>query len=331
VSVSTYLILGSNSFSGGSFIDYLLNNINVKIIAVSRSVEGRKSLLAYKNNSKMHRVEFHKLDLNKNLQEIVDLIHDNRVSYIINFAAQGMVEQSWRKPIEWFNTNTLSLVSLLNKIYNFNFIKKFVQVSTPEVYGGCDNIKESMNFAPSSPYAASKASADLILYSYFKTQNFPVNYTRASNVYGPYQQLYRIIPKTILSIKKGVKIQLQGGGKAIRSFIHIDDVSRATVAIANSAKPGEIYHLTDSRVISIYELVKMISDELHVNIDDCIDIVEDRLSQDSHYSMNNEKLLNDFHLKPEIGLRDGIKKTMLWIESNYNDLVTCPDCYVHKQ
>ena len=149
MSVSTYLILGSNSFSGGSFIDYLLNNINVKIIAVSRSVEGRKSLLAYKNNSKMHRVEFHKLDLNKNLQEIVDLIHDNRVSYIINFAAQGMVEQSWRKPIEWFNTNTLSLVSLLNKIYNFNFIKKFVQVSTPEVYGGCDNIKESMNFAPS--------------------------------------------------------------------------------------------------------------------------------------------------------------------------------------
>jgi dTDP-glucose 4,6-dehydratase len=331
VSVVTYLVLGSNSFSGGSFIDYLLSNTDAKVIAVSRSEENNKALLAYKSNLKIERVEFHKLDLNKNIQEIISLIYEHRVEYIVNFAAQGMVSQSWTNPEEWFRTNTLSLVSLIDKIYKFSFIKKFIQASTPEVYGCCDNVKESMNFAPSSPYAASKAAADLILYSYFKTHSFPINYTRSSNVYGPYQQLYRIIPKTILSIKKDVKIQLQGAGKAVRSFIHIDDVSKSTLAICNSAKSGEIYHLTGDKVISIYDLVKIIGDELRVDIDNCIDITEDRVAQDAHYFMDNKKLFHDFNLKPGVKLREGIRDTILWIESNYDDLITYPDYYVHKK
>lgn len=329
--IITYLILGSNSFSAGSFIDYVLTNTDAKIIAISRSKEYHKELLAYKNNKKSNKVSFYQLDLNKNIKEIVSLIYDFKVEYIINFSAQGMVAQSWESPLDWFHTNTLSLVALLEKIYKFSFIKKFVQVSTPEVYGNCNNIKESMNFAPSSPYASSKASGDLILYSYFKTHKFPINYTRASNVYGMYQQLYRIIPKTILSIKKGNKLDLHNGGKAIRSFIHIKDVAKATFIIANHANSGEIYHLSDTKTISIYDLVKMISHELNVNINDCIKITQDRVSQDSLYLLNSEKIYRDFQIKPEINLKNGIREVIKWIDDNYGVLSQCPDYYIHKK
>lgn len=327
-----YLVLGSNSFSAGSFINYLLKEEeNATIYAVSRSKEYHQTQLAYKNNNNYSKVNFYQYDLNDNLEEIVALIEDEKIEYIFNFAAQGMVAQSWEKPEQWFNTNTLSLVKLLDKIYNFSFIKKFVQISTPEVYGPCNNIKESMNFHPSSPYAASKASADLILYSYFITHGFPINYTRASNVYGSYQQLYRIIPKTILMIKKNQKLQLHGGGKSIRSFIHIDDVCKATLTIAKEAKSGEIYHLSDDKTISIYDLVELICKQMNVNINDYIDIVEDRVGQDSLYLMNNEKLKNDFNLVPEKGLKDGIKEVINWIEENYENLKDFPDYYIHKK
>ncbi|MGB5791672.1 GDP-mannose 4,6-dehydratase [Poseidonibacter sp.] len=327
-----FLVLGSNSFSGGSFISYLLDNEkDAKIFAISRSKEYHPSLLAYKNNIYKEKVNFLQLDLNDDLDKIVQIIQDEQIEYIINFAAQGMVAQSWENPQQWFNTNTLSLVNLLNKIYKFDFIKKFVQASTPEVYGPCNNIKESMNFHPSSPYASSKASADLILHSYFITHGFPINYTRSSNVYGSYQQLYRIIPKTVLMIKKNQKLQLHGGGKAIRSFIHIDDVSKATLKIAKDAKPGEIYHLSDDKTISIYDLVDLICKELNSNIEDNIEIIEDRVGQDSLYLMNNEKLYKDFKIKPQIKLKDGIKQIITWIEKNYDDLKEFPDYYIHKR
>jgi len=327
----SFLVLGSNSFSAGSFINHLLEKEDSKIYAISRSEEYNKTQLSYKNHKKKDRVQFLQLDLNDNLEEIVSLIKNEKIKYIINFAAQGMVAQSWDNPNQWFNTNTLAIVNLIDKIYKFDFIKKFVQVSTPEVYGPCDNIKETMTFKPSSPYAASKASADLILYSYFTTHGFPINFTRASNVYGAYQQLYRIIPKTILMIKKQEKLQLHGGGKAIRSFIHIDDISTATLTIAKNAKAGEIYHLSDDKTISIYELVNMICNQMNTKIEDNIEITEDRVGQDSLYLMNNEKLFNDFQLKPQIKLKDGIQETINWIEENYDILKECPDYYIHKK
>ncbi|QOG12089.1 GDP-mannose 4,6-dehydratase [Arcobacter sp. FWKO B] len=327
----SYLVLGSNSFSAGSFINYILDNDNSEIFAVSRSDEYSRILLSYKNNINKNRVKFHKLDMNNDIDQIVELIEDNKIEYIVNFAAQGMVAQSWNAPEQWFETNTLALVNLLNRIYKFKFIKKFLQVSTPEVYGDCNNITESMNLAPSSPYAASKASADLALYAYFKTHKFPINYTRASNVYGSYQQLYRIIPKTILSIKKGVNLPLHGGGKAVRNFIHIDDVSRITLEIIKKAPIGEVYHLTNDKLISIYDLVNMIANQLNVDINDCIDITEDRVGQDSLYLMSNEKALKELNLKPEVTLKEGIREVIEWIERDYDELLTYPDYYIHKK
>jgi dTDP-glucose 4,6-dehydratase len=327
-----FLILGSNSFSGSSFINYLLNNEkSAKIFALSRSKEYHSALLPYKNNTRYKDVSFFQYNLNNDIDKIVELIYDEKIRYIINFAAQGMVAQSWDNPAQWFKTNSISLVSLIDKIYRFDFIEKFVQISTPEVYGNCYDKKESMCFLPSSPYGASKASADLALYCYFKTHKFPVNFTRSSNVYGPYQQLYRIIPKTIITIKKNKKLYLDGGGRAKRNFIYIDDVSRAILTIAKEAKIGEVYHISDKEIISIYDLVALICKLMDTKMSDLVEVTKDRVSQDSLYFLNSEKLQRDFGLKPKVKLIDGIKLTIEWLDKNFNDLKNFPDFYIHKE
>jgi len=327
----TYLVLGSNSFSGGAFIAYLLEkHPDAKVLAVSRSKEYHPTLLAYKHSPHQKSVHFFQLDINHDLDAITKLIADEKPHYIVNFSAQGMVSQSWENPEQWFQTNALSLVKLVDKIHTFSFIKKFVQVSTPEVYGPCNDMKESFCYAPSSPYAASKASADLALYAYFKTHDFPINFTRASNVYGTYQQLYRIIPKTILSIKKGEKLTLHGGGEAVRSFIHIKDVASATLEIAHNAPSGECYHISDTKTISIYNLVQRICSQLNVNFADVVTVGKPRVGEDSLYLLNADKLRHEFQWQPKVSLNEGIEEIIQWIESHIKVLETFPDYYIHK-
>ena len=170
-----------------------------------------------------------------------------------------MVEESWDKPIDWYTTNFLSNVKMLEKIKKFKFIKKFINFTTPEVYGNTDNwLKESFSFNPSTPYALSRAATDFHLKLIFKVDKFPVVFTRTANVYGPHQQLYRIIPKTIVSFIKNKNLQLHGGGRSFRSFIHIDDVSNALYLILKNGKVGETYHISTNKLISIKKLVDFI-------------------------------------------------------------------------
>lgn len=327
-----YLILGSNSFSGSSFIANLLKSkSDVLVKGISRSNEYHESLLAYKNINHDGRFEFNKLDLNNDLIEIVNVIKIFKPNYIVNFAAQGMVAQSWSNPEHWYKTNVLAVVNLVDKIYKLDFIKKFVQISTPEVYGPCDDVKESMCYLPSSPYAASKASADSLLYAYFTTHGFPVCYTRASNVYGPYQQLYRIIPRAVYTILDGGKIPLHGGGKAVRSFIHIDDVSDATIKIAEHGNSGEVYHLSSSETINILELVKLIADLMGKDVNKFYTNTVDRVGQDTKYLMNASKSKKELGWEPVFKLKQGINDVIEWVENNFSYFKTIPLDYIHKE
>ena len=140
----------------------------------------------------------------------------------------------------------LSQVTFHDYLRKSKFLKKYVHITTPEVYGSTDQgwIKESFNFAPSTPYAVSRAACDLHLKSFFDAYDFPVVFTRAANVYGPGQQLYRIIPRTILSCLSGKSMDLHGGGKSMRSFIHINDVAQATLKISLESKNGTQWHLS---------------------------------------------------------------------------------------
>src|SRR5690349_8950351 len=207
-------VIGSNSFSGASFVDYVLST-GASVVGASRSPEPARSFLPYKwhrHAAEAGRFRFERLDLNHDLERIVATIKDFKPDYVVNFAAQSMVAESWLHPEHWYQTNVVANVRLFEGLRPLKFIQKYVHISTPEVYGSCSgNVTEAARFNPSTPYAASRAACDLHLLTFSKQYKFPVVFTRAANVYGPGQQLYRIIPRAILFIKSGRKLQLHGG------------------------------------------------------------------------------------------------------------------------
>ena len=325
-----YLVIGSNSFSGSHFTQYLISK-NESVFGISRSKELNKVFLPYKWNNHKKKFKFFKLNLNTQLNLIIKLIRKFKPRYIINFAAQGMVAQSWHSPIDWYQTNLLSQVRLHEELRKIKSIKKYIHITTPEVYGNTLKwTKENFIFKPSTPYAASRAACDLHLMGFYKNYNFPVIFTRASNVYGPGQQLYRIIPKTILSARLGKKINLHGGGLSKRSFIYIGDVCEAIYKIVKKGNIGETYHISTNKIISIKELVKKISIMTSIKFSDLAKVSKERQGKDQAYLLNTSKIRKKLNWKDQTSLKDGIRKTLYWIDQKIEYLKKIPRVYKHK-
>ncbi len=326
-------VIGSNSFSGASFVAYCLS-LGMELLGFSRSPEPAGVFLPYKwnNVNKSGSFRFEKLDLNHDTDKIAGSIQKFQPNYIVNFAAQAMVAQSWDYPEHWYQTNVVGNVKLHDKIRSFNFIKKYVHVSTPEVYGNCiGKVTEATPFNPSTPYAASRAACDLHLKTFFNHYKFPVVFTRAANVYGPGQQLYRIIPRTILFIKSGQKLQLHGGGHSVRSFIHIRDVAAATLKIAQAGHEGEAYHISTDRYVSIRELVEMICKMMGTDFLRAVEIVDERPGKDAAYLLDSSKLRHELGWADCIKLENGIQETIGWVNDNLKELQKQPSEYIHKK
>ncbi len=325
-----FLVIGSNSFSGATFISYLLEKGH-NICGISRSSEADTCFLPYKWFDSTDRFKFFQSDLNHDFEKIMDIVDTERPDYIVNFAAQSMVGESWKNPDHWFMTNTVSCVRLHNRLRQRNFLKKYVHVTTPEVYGSTNGfITEDAPFYPSTPYAVSRAASDMSLRTFFEAYNFPVVFTRAANVYGPGQQLYRIIPRTILFIMLRKKIQLHGGGHSRRSFIHMRDVSEATYRIAVNGNPGETYHISTNEIVSIRHLVEQICRKMNVDFNDHVEIVDDRLGKDAAYMLDSSKLRNALGWQDKIALDPGIDDCITWVKANFQALKSQPFDYIHK-
>lgn len=324
------VVIGSNSFSGATFVDYLIGE-GIETIGISRSPEPHPVFLPYKKRN-TPLFQFFKLDLNHDLAAIMGAIDAQRPDYVVNFAAQSMVAESWHHPEHWFQTNVVATIRFHDQLRRCNFLKKYVHISTPEVYGTCEGmVKENTNYCPSTPYAVSRAAADMSLMSFQRAYDFPVVFTRAANVYGPGQQLYRIIPRAILFFLIGNKLQLHGGGASVRSFIHIRDVADGTLRIARKAPIGEIYHLSTSRNISIRALVGLIASQVDVDFDRNVDIVGERLGKDSAYLLDSTKANEELGWEDRIGLEQGIEETIAWVKDNLDILKKQPFDYIHKQ
>ncbi len=331
--VQKITVIGSNSFYGASFVAHCLS-LGIEVLGISRSSEPSDVFLPYKwkNINKTGKFRFEKLDLNHDTEKIANSIQKFRSDYIVNFAAQAMVAQSWEHPAHWYQTNVVGNVKLHDKIRNFNFLKKYVHVSTPEVYGNCTGqVTESIPFNPSTPYAASRAACDLHLRTFFNHYKFPGVFTRAANVYGPGQQLYRIIPRTILFIKLGKKLQLHGGGNSVRSFIHIQDVASATLKIAKNAPAGEAYHISTGEYVSIRELVELICVKMKADFAKVVEIVDERPGKDAAYLLNSDKLRKELDWADRIKLEDGIDETIEWVDENFEELKKQSVEYIHKE
>lgn len=328
--IEKFVVIGSNSFSGASFVEYLLEQ-GTAVIGISRSPEPHQVFLPYRWKSSVSSFRFHALDLNHHLDDIMSVIHEFKPDYVVNFASQGMVAQSWQHPEHWFMTNVVSTIKLHDRLRHCNFLKKYVHISTPEVYGNCQGyITEESSYNPTSPYAVSRAAADMSLKTFVAAYHFPAVSTRAANVFGPGQQLYRIIPRTILFIKLGKKLPLHGGGYSVRSFIHIRDVAAGTLQIARHAPAGEIYHLSTQQTLSIRNLVEKICQRMGVDFAESVEISEERLGKDYAYLLDSGKIRNTLGWTDKTSLEQGIEETIQWVEQNFEVLKTQPLEYIHK-
>lgn len=327
---SRFLVIGSNSFSGAHFCGYLLQRGH-EVVGVSRSPEPNPVFLPYRWLADQHNFQFAQIDLNHQLAELISLIREFQPEYVVNFAAQGMVAQSWSIPEHWYQTNVVAQVKLHDQLRQVPGLKKYVHITTPEVYGSTEGwIKETFHFAPSTPYAVSRAACDLHLVSFFKAYQFPVVFTRAANVYGPGQQLYRIMPRTMLFARLGKTLPLHGGGHSIRSFIHIEDVADATYRVALRGTPGEAYHISTNDTVSIRQLVEQICDLTGVAFEDLAEVAEERLGKDQAYLLDSQKIRNELGWRDQVSLAEGLAATLAWVDENLSTLETLPAEYIHK-
>ncbi|MDC3099466.1 GDP-mannose 4,6-dehydratase [Candidatus Pelagibacter sp.] len=321
-------IIGSNSFSGSSFIDYLLSKGHI-VVGVSRQKE-KKVLAKYNENKLKKNFTFKQIDINKNHKKLIKIINHYKPKIIINYSALGMVNESWEYPDHWFKTNTVSFSKIIKEISSYKFIKKFINFSTPEVYG--DTLKivdENNNFNPSTPYAISRAAADIYLKKISNLKGFPSIITRTSNVYGPHQDLHRVIPRTIINLMSEKKIELDGQGEIIRSFIHIEDVNKALYKILYKGKIGETYHISTDEFVTIKKLCFQIAKILKLKNYKVIHRKE-RLGKDKRYKLGIKKI-KKLNWRYQISIKDGLKDTVQWYIKNFNILKKKNVNYIHKK
>jgi len=325
-----FLVIGSNSFSGSDLIDLLLDDEHNEVIGISRSPEKSALFLLYKNRQGVN-FKFYRMDLNDDLPKIIELLDSFRPDYVVNFAAQGEVGPSWQNPCQWFQTNAVAITGLAHALKDRGFLKRYVHISSPEVYGTCEGaVTESAPLNPSTPYAASKAAGDLSLFTLVKNFNFPLVMIRSTNVYGAHQQLFKIIPRAIINIKLGKPVELHGGGRAVKSYIHIRDISRGELLAAQKGRDGEIYHLSSDTGIAIRDVVQIICDKMGVDFAKATKTVDERLGQDAAYIIDSSKAREEFGWHPEISFDEGISGVVKWIDDNWAQIQKEPLEYVHK-
>ena len=326
------LVIGSNSYTGAAFIDYALSE-GYEVVGVSRSDELNPVFLPYRWGpaERLKRFSFFRMDLNEKAEEIGHLAREQNLTWVANFAAQSMVAESWLTPVHWYQTNVVANVRLHEALRKWDGLKKYLHVTTPEVYGSCSGVvREDAPFNPSTPYAASRAACDLHLMTFFKRYNFPVVFTRAANVYGPGQQLYRIVPRAALFSRLQKKLPLHGGGHSTRAFIHGKDVAVASLAVLDRGQSGQVYHLSTDRFISIRDLVAMIAQKTGSSFEKLAEVTEDRPGKDAAYLLDSARAKQELKWAPTVDLEAGVDSVIRWIDQNLATLRTLPDHYIHK-
>lgn len=329
--MNTICVLGANSFSGQDFVDLLLDDPTHRVIGVSRSPERSGLFLKYRERKDLSRYQYHAMDMNRDMPALLEMLATEKPDAIVNFAAQSEVAPSWEHPEHWFQTNTVALAKLVNFLRKQTFLKRYLHISSPEAYGTCvGNVTEQTPDNPSTPYAASKAAADFLLNTYAKQYGFPLLTVRATNVYGARQQLFKIIPRSAIYIKLGRKIQLHGGGKAVKSYIHIRDVSQGEKAILEHGRIGERYHLSPDDGVEVREVVRTIAGRLGIRFEDAVDIVAERPGQDAAYVIDSTKARTELGWKPVISLQQGLDEVVKWVDTNWEVIKSQPLEYRHK-
>jgi dTDP-glucose 4,6-dehydratase len=323
-------VLGSNSFSGSDLVDLLLEDERNEVLGLSRSPEKGALFLPYKRHGSA-RFTFRQMDMNRDMPQMLAALDEFRPRWIVNFAAQSEVGPSWEHPEHWFETNTVALARFVNHMRRCDYLERYLHVSSPEAYGTCvGTVTEETPDNPSTPYAASKAAADMLLGVYHRQYGFPLLTVRSTNVYGAHQQLFKIIPRSVIYIKKGTTIQLHGGGRAVKSYIQIRDISRGELAILDRGRVGERYHLSPDRGVAVRDVVETIARRMGKRLRDVTVDIEERPGQDAAYVISSQKARRELGWKPEVLLEEGLGEVVAWVEEYWEEIQRQPLEYEHK-
>lgn len=250
-------------------------------------------------------------------QKLVELILKlSKIDAIINFAAETHVDRSITSAQPFVHANVEGTRALLDAARIFG-IKKFVQISTDEVYGTAAEgvFTETKLLTPRSPYSASKAAAEHLVYSYFVTYGLPVLTTRSSNNYGPYQYPEKFIPLAITNLIEGQKIPVYGAGKNIRDWLHVIDNCRAINLVIEKGRIGEVYNIGGGNEWENISIARQIANAFGKG-DEAIEFVTDRPGHDFRYALSSEKIKQELGWKPEIHFEEGLTETIKWYKDN---------------
>lgn len=324
-------VIGCNSFAGSGFVLRVLES-GAQVIGFNRSEEGADIFLPYKKSQNKKNYKFYKADINYDLNLISDILNSFQPEVVVDFAAQSMVAESWDHPSHWYKTNIVAKVNLHDYLRKCSFLKRYIRISTPEVYGSHEELlKETWGFNPSTPYAVSQAACDMSLKAFHQQYEFPVIFTRFANFYGEGQQLYRIIPRTIIYALTNKKLLLHGGGTSIRAFIQMSDAAEGIMRVIEHGIPGEVYHFSTEKFYTIREVVEIICKELNRDFNDLVELSLDRPGKDKAYLMDSTKARKELEWVDYVGLNEGVGRTIEWIRENIEEISSLPMDYIHKE
>ena len=328
--MKTILVTGGAGFIGSNFVKMMLkkhpdyNIINVDTLTYEGNLENLKDI---ENNS---NYTFVKADI-RDRDKIEGIFENNEISAVVNFAAESHVDRSIEEPEVFLTTNIIGTQVLLDVAKRHWKIKpddkydreykpgvKFLQVSTDEVYGALGEtglFVEDMPLLPNSPYSASKASADLIVRAYNETFGMPVNITRCSNNYGPYQFPEKLIPLMINNCLNEKDLPVYGDGMQVRDWLHVSDHCVAIDTVLHKGKDGEIYNIGGDNEKANIEIVKLIIRTLGKS-EDLIKYVKDRPGHDRRYAIDNTKITAELGWEPAYTFEQGMEETIQWYLDN---------------
>ena len=294
------LVIGASSFTGRNFCDY----------AREKGAEVVEASL-------------------RDLKKLSMLLMEPQ-EYIVNFAALNVVSPSWKYPSDYLFTNVYALTSIIDLLKD-KPLKKFVQISTPEVLGSNDNwLKEDACYNPSTPYGVSKAAAEMMLKVYAREMGFPICITRSCNVYGTHQQLYRLLPKIIAYVKGGKRFPLEGSGKSSRAFIHVTDCVDAIWRVMTDGMLGNTYHISTRELQPIHAIVKHVCDKFKVKFDSAVELVPERIGKDMYYMLDSGRIRAELDWQDTVSFDRGLDEMIAWIEKDWDAVSQSSFDYEHR-
>jgi dTDP-glucose 4,6-dehydratase len=324
----TYAILGGGGSFGIHAALYLLDHAQPKkVIGIGRNPLRPEPVSL--GIVKREGYQYHARHVTHELDLLLELLDKEKPEIIVNFAAQGEGAVSWKHSWRFFETNSMALARLSEELMKRDWLERFIQIGTSEMYGSVDHAtKEDEPIKPSSPYAASKVAFDLYLESVHRFQKFPMNIIRPSNAYCPGQLLHRVIPKAIWCGLKGVKLPLHGGGRAEKSYIHARDLGRAIHLVTEKAPLGKTYNAGPALPTSIREVVERTARAMDIPFEQLCEVTGDRLGQDSRYWLDSSAIKRDLGWQPEIDWDKGLSEMVDWGRRYWGEIKDWPTDYV---